>query len=49
MLNTFEVTLCYQERRIYHYHEEMDRRIGFNRIPADRRVEPRLDKWVETA
>jgi choline monooxygenase len=43
------MTLCYQERRIYHYHEEFDRRIGRNRIAADLRVEPLLDSWVETA
>ncbi|WP_262984776.1 aromatic ring-hydroxylating oxygenase subunit alpha [Sphingomonas daechungensis] len=43
------MTLCYQERRIYHYHEEFDRRIGRNRIAADLRVEPVLDSWVEPA
>ena len=43
------MTLCYQERRIYHYHEEFDRRIGLNRIAADLRVEPKLDSWVEPA
>jgi phenylpropionate dioxygenase-like ring-hydroxylating dioxygenase large terminal subunit len=41
------MTLCYQERRIYHYHSEVDRVIGPNRISADLRVEPVLDDWVE--
>jgi phenylpropionate dioxygenase-like ring-hydroxylating dioxygenase large terminal subunit len=41
------MTLCYQERRIYHYHEEVDRVIGRNRISAELRVEPVLDGWVE--
>lgn len=41
------MTLCYQERRIYHYHSEMDRKIGPNRISADLRVEPVLEDWVE--
>lgn len=43
------MTLCYQERRIYHYHEEIDRRIGLNRLPAELRVEPKLEPWVEPA
>lgn len=41
------LNLCYQERRIYHYHEEIDRRIGLNRVPAEVRVEPKLGEWVE--
>lgn len=41
------LTLCYQERRIYHYHCEIDRRIGPNRISADLRVDPVLEDWVE--
>ena len=41
------MTLCYQERRIYHYHSEVDRVIGPNRISGDLRVEPVLDDWVE--
>jgi len=40
------VPLNYQERRIYHWHEELDRRIGANRIPAPLRVTPVLDNWV---
>jgi predicted RecB family nuclease len=39
--------LNYQERRIYHWHEEADRRIGRDRIPAEMRVEPVLDDWVD--
>ena len=43
------IKLCYQERRIYHYHEELDRQIGLNRVPAELRVEPKLEDWVEGA
>ena len=39
-------TLNYQERRIYHWHEELDRRIGPERIPERLRVEPVLGTWV---
>ena len=28
-----------QERRIYHWHEELDRRIGLNQVPPESRVE----------
>jgi phenylpropionate dioxygenase-like ring-hydroxylating dioxygenase large terminal subunit len=41
------IPLNYQERRIYHLHEEIDRRIGTEKIPAELRVEPKLDAWVE--
>jgi phenylpropionate dioxygenase-like ring-hydroxylating dioxygenase large terminal subunit len=40
------VPLNYQERRIYHWHEELDRRIGADRIPEHLRVTPVLDNWV---
>src|SRR3546814_16572489 len=30
--------LNYQERRIYHWHEELDRRIGLNQVPPEARV-----------
>ena len=40
------ITLNYQERRIYHWHEELDRRIGAERIPAHLRVEPRIEPWI---
>lgn len=41
------IPLNYQERRIYHWHEECDRRIGLNHVPAELRVEPLLADWVE--
>ena len=43
------IPLNYQERRIYHWHEELDRRIGLNRVPPNLRVEPLLEKWIEAA
>jgi len=39
--------LNYQERRIYHWHEELDRRIGPERIPEALRVQPRLARFWE--
>ena len=39
--------LNYQERRIYHWHEELDRRIGPERIPAQLRVQPLLAPYHE--
>jgi len=39
--------LNYQERRLYHWHEELDRRIGRNRIPEGLAVEPVLKDWIE--
>jgi choline monooxygenase len=39
--------LNYQERRIYHWHEELDRRIGIDRIPGHLRVEPLLSDMIE--
>lgn len=41
------MTLSYQERRIYHQHEELDRRIGADRVPPALRVAPTLAAWVE--
>jgi hypothetical protein len=41
------VPLNYQERRIYHWNEEVDRRIGVERVPPELRVELRLDPYVE--
>ena len=38
--------LSYQERRIYHWHEELDRRIGVERVPEHLRVPQVLDDWV---
>ncbi|RME63793.1 MAG: aromatic ring-hydroxylating dioxygenase subunit alpha [Alphaproteobacteria bacterium] len=39
------IYLSYQERRIYHWHEELDRRIGPQRIPEHLRVKPVLRQW----
>jgi phenylpropionate dioxygenase-like ring-hydroxylating dioxygenase large terminal subunit len=36
------IPLSYQERQIYWYHEEIDRRIGTSRIPEHLRVKPVL-------
>jgi len=41
------IPLSYQERRIYHLHEEIDRAIGRERIPAPLRVEPVLERFQE--
>jgi phenylpropionate dioxygenase-like ring-hydroxylating dioxygenase large terminal subunit len=40
------IPLSYQERRIYHQHEEIDRRIGA-RVPEELRVAPMLGGFVE--
>jgi len=39
--------LQYQERRIRYVHEEIDRRIGPERVPGALRVPPLLDAYVE--
>jgi phenylpropionate dioxygenase-like ring-hydroxylating dioxygenase large terminal subunit len=39
--------LQYQERRIRYVHEELDRRIGPERLPAHLRVPPLLDAFIE--
>jgi choline monooxygenase len=41
------VPLNYQERRIYHWHEALDRRIGIDRIAPHLRVKPMLAGMVE--
>lgn len=41
------IPLNYQERRIYHWHEELDRRIGPNSVPEGLAVTPVLEDWVE--
>jgi predicted RecB family nuclease len=41
------ISLNYQERRIYHWHEELDRRIGAHRIPPELRVQPVLEPWIK--
>ena len=43
------IPLNYQERRIYHLHEEIDRVIGPERIPEELRVAPVLEPFWETA
>ena len=43
------ISLNYQERRIYHWHEELDRRIGAENIEPSLRVAPKLDEFVESA
>jgi len=39
--------LNYQERRIYHWHEELDRRIGRERMPEHLRVPEMLTDFIE--
>jgi phenylpropionate dioxygenase-like ring-hydroxylating dioxygenase large terminal subunit len=41
------VPINYQERRIWHLHEEIDRTIGEDRIPPDLRVEQLLEPYLE--
>lgn len=38
----------YQERRIWHFNEQVDRTIGIERIPSELRVEQLLARYVET-
>jgi phenylpropionate dioxygenase-like ring-hydroxylating dioxygenase large terminal subunit len=42
------IPLSYQERRIYHLHEEIDRVIGVENIPESLRAAPRLESFWET-
>jgi hypothetical protein len=44
---TREIRLGYQERRIYQFHEELDRRIGVQNIPPELRVRPMMDPYIE--
>jgi hypothetical protein len=37
----------YQERRIWNFHEQLDRVIGIDRIPASMRVEQLLGTYIE--
>ncbi len=41
------IPLSYQERRIYHLHEEIDRLIGVANVPEALRVPPRLEPFWE--
>ena len=42
------VPLSYQERRIWHFNETIDRVIGVEKIPESLRVEPLLDSYIES-
>ena len=41
------VPINYQERRIWHFHEQIDRTIGVERIPEALRVPQLLGRWSE--
>ncbi len=41
------IPINYQERRIWNLHEEIDRMIGKQNIPAELRVEELLDRYIE--
>lgn len=41
------IRLSYQERRIYHWHEELDRRMDPALVPEGLRLEPKLSGFVE--
>lgn len=41
------IPINYQERRIWHLHEQIDRTIGVERIPEELRVEQLLGPWIE--
>ena len=41
------IPINYQERRIWHFHEQIDRTIGVHRVPAELRVEQLLAPYVE--
>ncbi len=41
------IPINYQERRIWHLHEEIDRVIGAERIPPELRLEQVLAPYVE--
>ena len=41
------VALNYQERRIYHWHEELDRSIGKSTVPEGMSVEPLMSQFIE--
>jgi len=43
------VPLSYQERRIWHFNETIDRVIGVERIPEDLRVKSLLDPFIEVS
>lgn len=47
--NLDSIPLGYQERRIYQLHEEIDRRIGSNRIPEALRIKHVLEPCLEVS
>lgn len=42
------VPLSYQERRIYHWHEEADRRMGRAHVAEKFQIKPALERFIET-
>jgi choline monooxygenase len=40
------IPINYQERRIWHLHEQIDRTIGVENIPEHLRVAQVLENWV---
>ena len=38
--------LSYQERRIYHWHEHLDRLIGEENLPEGTRIEPLMGPYI---
>jgi hypothetical protein len=40
------MSLNYQERRLYNWHEELDRRIGVENVPEHLRVKPVLAPFI---
>ena len=40
------IPINYQERRIWHFHEQLDRTIGVERIPEAMRVQPLLGRYI---
>jgi len=41
--------LNYQERRLYHFHEQIDRVIGAEKVPEALRIPQLLDRYVESS
>ena len=41
------IPINYQERRIWHFHEELDRTIGVEHISPELRIEQLLGDYVE--
>ena len=43
------VPINYQERRIWHLHEEIDRMIGVERIQEELRMDQLMDPYLESS